>query len=68
MPRGDLVARGSMLSMSGGPKKNDRSGVDYTSGGYLPVDTRYISANTITPNTYVVKNSYCENAIENKLR
>ena len=48
MPRGDLATRGSMLSMSGGPKKNDRSGVDYTSGGYLPVDTRYNLAKTIT--------------------
>ena len=46
MPRGDLVGRGSMLSVGGGgagSKKNDTSGggVSYTSGGYLPVDTRY---------------------------
>lgn len=44
MPRGDLVGRGSMLSIGGGAgsKKNDSSGggVSYTSGGYLPVDTR----------------------------
>lgn len=45
VPRGDLVGRGSMLSIGGGAgsKKNDSSGggVSYTSGGYLPVDTRY---------------------------
>ena len=47
MPRGDLVGRGSMLSIGGnsaGSKKNDSGGgggVSYTSGGYLPVDTRY---------------------------
>ena len=41
VPRGDLVGRGSMLSIGGNGKKNDSGGgVSYTSGGYLPVDTR----------------------------
>ena len=41
VPRGDLVGRGSMLSIGGNGKKNDSGGgVSYTSGGDLPVDTR----------------------------
>ena len=41
VPRGDLVGRGSMLSIGGSKKNDSGGGTSYTSGGYLPVDTRY---------------------------